>query len=90
MLIEFDPRKRARTLARRGLDFIDAAEVFAGSTYRFSDDRLDYGEERTVTIGKLGKRWVVVVSTERGEARRIISMRYANDREIARYAHRVG
>ncbi|HEU4372281.1 MAG TPA: BrnT family toxin [Telluria sp.] len=41
-------------------------------------------------IGLLRDRWTVVVWTPRGEARRIISMRYANEREIARCSHRVG
>lgn len=30
MLIEFDSVKRDKTLAERGLDFADAAQVFAG------------------------------------------------------------
>jgi uncharacterized protein len=30
MKITFDPAKRAITLSDRGLDFADAAEVFAG------------------------------------------------------------
>ena len=32
MAITFDPAKRARTLAERGLDFADANLVFAGVT----------------------------------------------------------
>jgi len=31
MRITFDSAKRARTLAERGLDFMDAALVFAGT-----------------------------------------------------------
>jgi uncharacterized protein len=30
MAITFDPAKRDRTLAERGLDFADAEQVFAG------------------------------------------------------------
>jgi uncharacterized DUF497 family protein len=33
----------------------------------------------------LGVRVVVLIWTPRNDARRIISMRYANDREIKRY-----
>jgi hypothetical protein len=43
MRITFDPAKRAVTLAERGLDFADAAEVFQGDTLDFPDDRRDYG-----------------------------------------------
>ncbi|HUD31458.1 MAG TPA: BrnT family toxin, partial [Variovorax sp.] len=45
---------------------------------------------RKGTFGALAGRMVVVVWTPRGAARRIISMRYANDREIARYASALG
>lgn len=86
MKITFDPAKRDKTLAERGLDFADAASVFAGRTYDQSDDRQDYGEARMITVGLLGPRMVVVVWTQRGDARHIISMRKANDREKARYA----
>ena len=44
MRIAFDPTKRARTLAERGLDFGDAATVFAGTTVEFEDARHEYGE----------------------------------------------
>jgi uncharacterized protein len=59
--------------------------VFAGPKADFEDTRLDYGEPRLVTVGLLRGRMVVVVWTPRGGDRRIISMRYANDREKARY-----
>jgi uncharacterized DUF497 family protein len=49
------------------------------------DDRFDYGEERIVTIGYLDERMMVVVWTQRGSARHVISMRKANDREKVRY-----
>jgi uncharacterized protein len=48
----FEP-KRLATLQRRGLDFADAEQVFAGLTFSFEDDREDYGEERWVTLGLL-------------------------------------
>lgn len=89
MEIEFDPEKRDKTLAERGLDFARAGEVFAGRHFTAEDAREDYSEPRHITIGKLDGRMVVMVWTPRGEARRIISMRKANEREQARYAHRV-
>jgi uncharacterized DUF497 family protein len=46
---------------------------------------LDYEEDRFITVGWLEARLVVVVWTPRGEVRRIISMRKANDREKALY-----
>jgi uncharacterized DUF497 family protein len=53
-------------------------------TFTREDERTDYGEVRVVTVGLLDER------TQRGEARRIISMRKANDREQARYHSRLG
>jgi uncharacterized DUF497 family protein len=90
MQIAFDPVKQAKTLAERGLDFADAEMVFAGVTYTTADIRADYGEPRWMTIGLLSGREVVLVWTPRGAVRRIISMRYANEREIAKYRLAMG
>ena len=90
MEIEFDPEKRDKTMAERGIDFARAAEVFAGRHFTAEDLREDYAEPRYITVGKLDDRMVVMVWTPRGEARRIISMRKANEREIARFAQALG
>ncbi|NVO04552.1 MAG: BrnT family toxin [Rhodoferax sp.] len=90
MQIAFDPAKQAKTLAERGLDFADAAQVFADISYTVADIRADYGEQRFMTIGLLAGREVVLIWTPRGTARRIISMRYANEREIAKYRPAMG
>ena len=82
MKITFDDVKRERSLTEKGLDFLRAGEVFEGATVTANDARKDYGEARFVTAGRLDGRIVVVVWTPRGQARRIISMRKANEREI--------
>ena len=84
MNITFDPVKRDLTLRHRGLDFRSAAEVFSGRHATAPDDRIDYGEDRFITVGTLAGRVVVIVWTPRGESRRVISMRYAHAKE-ARY-----
>lgn len=89
MRITFDPIKRDRTLRERGLRFEDAVEVFAGLAIDIPDRRRDYGEDRVSSVGYLRGRMVIVVWTPRGEARHVISMRKANDREKARYAQRL-
>ena len=89
MLIEFDADKRNKTLDERGLDFYRAAEVFVGRHFSAEDLREEYNEIRYITVGKLDERMVVLVWTPRGEARRIISMRKANEREQALYANRL-
>ncbi len=89
MNITYDPNKRDVTLNDRGIDFADAVEVFAGTTFDFPDDRKDYGETRIITIGHLQGRMVIIVWTPRGDNRHIISMRKANEREQTRFGQRL-
>ena len=81
MKISFDPAKRAETLAARGLDMADVANVFDEPRLTVRDDRRDYGEDRFITFGTLAGRMVVVVWTVRDASRRIINLRKANERE---------
>jgi uncharacterized DUF497 family protein len=86
MRITFDPVKRAKTLTERGLDFADAALIFAGVTVEIEDIRKNYGERRVICYGLLAGRVVVVGYTPRGADRHVFSMRKANEREKARIA----
>jgi uncharacterized DUF497 family protein len=90
MRISFDPAKRERTLSARGLDFADAARIFAGQTFEVEDTRRDYGEQRIICYGLLAGRMVVVAYCQRGTVRHVFSMRKANDREKARYGPYLG
>ena len=90
MEITFDPAKRDLTLKHRGLDFARAGEVFAGQTATIVDARFEYGETRFITAGSLDDRVVVMVWTQRGEARHIISMRYCHAKEEEVWLRRVG
>jgi len=85
-VLTFDPAKREKTLSERGLDFADAAEVFAGVTLEIEDTRKDYGEIRVICYGMLEGRMIVVGYTPRGADRHVFSMRKANEREQARIA----
>jgi uncharacterized DUF497 family protein len=84
--ITFDPKKRARTLAERGLDFA----VFSGRHTVLLDDRFAYGEDRYISAGVLRDRMVVIVWTPRGEARHVISMRYCHAKEEERWRKHLG
>ena len=88
MKITFDPAKRQAALDDRGLNFADAAFVFADQTITVEDRRRDYGETRYQTVGFLAGRMVMVVWTPRGEARHVMSMRKCNAREKAIYQKR--
>jgi uncharacterized protein len=89
MRITFDPGKRDWTLRERGLDFAEADTVFEGAAIDIFDLRQDYGELRVRTVGYLRGRMVVVVWTQRGDARHVISMRKANDREQEKYGRQI-
>jgi len=90
MRITFDQAKRDLTLKRRGLDFTRAGEVYAGLTATIVDDRFDYGETRFITAGHLDGCLIVVVWTQRGEARHIISMRHCHAKEEEIWRRRMG
>ncbi|MEA2872097.1 MAG: uncharacterized protein QOH67_2073 [Hyphomicrobiales bacterium] len=64
--------------------------VFAGPTIDIPDLRRDYGERRINSVGHLNGRMMIVCWTPRGEARHVMSMRKANEREKARYRGRLG
>jgi uncharacterized DUF497 family protein len=90
MDITFDPAKRNKTLQERGLDFAEAAELFAGRHTVVVDDRFDYGETRYISAGFIRGRMVVVVWTPRGKARHVISMRYCHAKEEKRWRAHFG
>jgi uncharacterized protein len=57
--ITYDPAKREKTLAKRGIDYADTALVFAGEYITVPDNRGDYGEPRFISVGELlaGSWW---------------------------------
>ncbi len=90
MEIEYDNNKRLKTLSERGLDFQQCGHIFHGPHIDLTDDRTDYGEKRIITFGFLNGREIVIVWTQRGENRRIISMRKANEREKHAFYQQLG
>ena len=94
MLIEYDSDKREKTLSDRGLDFCDAPIVWSGQHFTKVDNRVDYGEERFITVGFIENIMVIIAWTLRGKGlkqpvRRIISMRKCNEREQTNYQQRL-
>ena len=90
MALVWDETKRRKTLDERGLDFADAASMFASGHFTRADDRRDYGEPRFITVGYLKGRFVVVTWTSRGDDQRIISMRFGHEQEEDRFKKYVG
>ena len=86
MNISFDPAKDAANVAKHGVSLAEAAAIEWGTVWSWPDLRRLYGGPRSAGIGYIGLRLHLVVFTDRGDVRRIISLRKANAREVARYA----
>jgi uncharacterized protein len=86
---EWSEAKRLKVLGGRGLDFVDARNIFDGRPV-ISTPSPRQDEERWLNIAELNGRLVVVVWCRRGEAIRIISMRRTRDAEARRYRELYG
>ena len=85
MIFEWDEAKSQANVNRRRLPFVLAPYLFDGPTAEKSDDRRDYGEVRIKAVGVLADACLVCVYTDRGDVRRIISLRRANRKEANGY-----
>jgi len=81
----FDAGKDAINQAKHGVSLALAEALFAGPHISITDDRFNYGEAREVAFGRINSRLFACVYTDRGEERRVISLRKANRREVKRY-----
>jgi hypothetical protein len=86
MEITFDPAKDAANLRKHGVSLEAVTGFEWDSALTWPDERKDYGEARMSGIGYIGLRLFCVAFVDRADARRIISLRKANSREVHRYA----
>jgi uncharacterized DUF497 family protein len=82
---EWDTAKAASNLAKHGVDFADAVDVFDDPQYLEWSDPGSRGEPRFQAIGMAKGRILFVSYTLRGQTRRLISVRKASRRERATY-----
>lgn len=85
MRIEFDPVKDAGNQAKHGVSLSLAEELDWDAALVWVDDRYEYGELRMIPLAPKTEILYYVAFVERGEARRIISLRRANRREVKHY-----
>jgi len=64
MNLEFDQVKRDKTLLELGLDFARAFEVFDGLHFIGQDKRMDYEEDRFITVGWLDDDMIALCEIE--------------------------
>ena len=85
MGFDFDSGKDATNLSKHGLSLVAAAELSWDAAFVWIDDRADYVEVRMVALAPLGDVLYFVAFVDREPARRIISLRRANRREVSHY-----
>ena len=86
MAFEWDPAKNQVNIQKHGVSFESARRIFEGPVLTSLDNRLDYGEERYVSIGQVEKGALLVVAhTKRNERIRLISARPVSRKERKAY-----
>lgn len=81
---EFDPRKSAANLAKHGIDFVSAQELWLDPDMLEIDAR-SREEPRTLVLGRIGSvLWSAIVTSRVGRIR-IISVRRARAEERKLY-----
>ena len=85
MRIEFDPAKDAANQAKHGVSLALAVELDWDAALVWVDARFEYAELRMIALAPKTEILYYVAFVERGAARRIISLRRANRREVRHY-----
>lgn len=90
MKVTFDPAKDVVNQTKHGVSLAAAKDFEWESAIEWSDERRDYAEARSLALGYIGLRVMVMVFVDRPPdnptERRVISLRKANSREVKRYA----
>ncbi|MFZ3041421.1 MAG: BrnT family toxin [Thiobacillus sp.] len=93
MRIEFDPAKDLANQDKHGVSLAMAVELDWEAALVWVDERIEYGEARMIALApKTGILYYVVyyvAFVDRGRARRIISLRRANRREVKHYVQSI-
>lgn len=85
MRIEFDSAKDATNQTKHGLSLAMAGELEWKAALVWVDARFEYNETRLIALAPRTGILYYVAFVDRGEVRRIISLRRANRREVKHY-----
>jgi len=83
--IEFDPAKDEVNQAKHGVSLALATELDWEAALVWFDARFEYDELRMIALAPKTEILYYVAFVDRGQARRIISLRRANRREVKHY-----
>jgi uncharacterized protein len=85
VLIDFDPVKDRLNRAQHGLSLAFAKKLIWDEALVWVDNRYDYDETRMIGLVPEGNDLYYVAFVDRSEVRRVISLRYAERKEIKHY-----
>ena len=85
MIIDFDPAKDVANQAKHGVSLSMAVDLDWEAALVWVDERFEYGESRMIALAPQTEILYCVAFVDRGEVRRVISLRRANRREVKRY-----
>lgn len=83
--IDFDPAKDKLNRANHGLSLAFARSLAWDEALVWVDERFEYDEMRMIGLVPEGDRLYYVAFVDRAEVRRVISLRFAERREIKHY-----
>ena len=89
MRIEFDPSKDVTNQAKHGVSLSVADELDWEFALIWVDERFEYGEMRMIALAPKTEILYYVAFVDRIDARRIISLRRANRREVKHYVENI-
>jgi uncharacterized DUF497 family protein len=89
MLIEFDPVKDKLNIAKHGVSLALAGKRDWDAALVWRDNRFEYEDLRMIALAPETNTLYFVVFVDHGEARRIISLRRAERREVKHYVENI-
>jgi len=85
MEVEFDPIKNIANQAKHGVSLAFNSELDWDAALVWIDERYGYDEVRLVALAPKTNTLYYVAFVDRGETRRIISLRHATRSEVTHY-----
>lgn len=85
MLIDFDPAKDKVNRTQHGLSLAFAKKLAWDEALVWVDGRYEYDEIRMIGLAPEGNTLYYVAFVDRGEVRMVISLRYAERKEVKHY-----